>query len=357
MKKLRLVNFKCFIDNEISFRKCTILAGNNAAGKSSVIQALLLYDSSVNNTGMEYLKLKDALHIGVGGPKRLVSQHANKSDGMDFGVAVDGAMLYANIDRENPGLMHTSARAELKITPLTYVSAERLGPRTDYTAEGADDIDVHGNNFAYVMECADLAGLQIPDSLVVDKKLLKFSYQVECWLNLIMDSQLQISNFVNIDSARAEIKYKNEFTDQPVVPTLTGFGISYCMPIIVAGLWCAAKGNRMLIIENPEAHLHPYAQSMIGKFLAMVAEAGVQVIIETHSEHVVDGARIQMYCMQAQEDFLANFLSKNGDKIDIKELYIEEDGELSDWPKGFFDQKQIDLRQLFTMRMENGSNQ
>src|SRR6202012_5567513 len=74
-----------------------------------------------------------------------------------------------------------------------------------------------------------------------------------------------------------------------VRPPNTGFGLSFVAGIIVAGL--AAPGNTVLMVENPEAHLHPKAQSLIGEFLARVAAGGTQVFVETHSEHVLNGMR------------------------------------------------------------------
>ncbi len=71
------------------------------------------------------------------------------------------------------------------------------------------------------------------------------------------------------------------------LPTATGFGITYVLPIIVQALVASTLENSVLIVENPEAHLHPLSQSSLGKFLALVAWSGVQVLVETHSEHII----------------------------------------------------------------------
>ena len=63
-------------------------------------------------------------------------------------------------------------------------------------------------------------------------------------------------------------------------PIHTGFGLTQVLPIVVAAL--SAKNNGLLLIENPEVHMHPAGQAMMGDFLAQVASAGVQVVIETH---------------------------------------------------------------------------
>ena len=61
------------------------------------------------------------------------------------------------------------------------------------------------------------------------------------------------------------------------------FGHSYVLPIILAVL--TAPKNSIIFIENPESHLHPSAQRRVGEFLAHAAEAGIQIIIESHSDH------------------------------------------------------------------------
>lgn len=73
-------------------------------------------------------------------------------------------------------------------------------------------------------------------------------------------------------------------------PVNVGFGVTYTLPIIVAIL--SAKVDDLIIIENPESHLHPKAQSILGKLFAIAANAGVQIIIESHSDHILNSLRV-----------------------------------------------------------------
>ena len=73
-------------------------------------------------------------------------------------------------------------------------------------------------------------------------------------------------------------------------PANVGFGFGYVFPILVA-LLAVPKGT-IVIVDSPEAHLHPAAQSQMGRLLAFFAAAGVQVIVETHSDHLLNGARL-----------------------------------------------------------------
>ncbi len=106
--------------------------------------------------------------------------------------------------------------------------------------------------------------------------------------------------------------------------------------------------DTVLIIENPEAHLHPYSQSMVGRFLARIASLGVQVIVETHSEHFVNGCRIELAKMNETSQGQIIFFDRNkadqGSNHTI--ITIDETGELSSWPQGFFDQNEQDLLEI-----------
>ena len=129
--------------------------------------------------------------------------------------------------------------------------------------------------------------------------------------------------------------------------TNVGFGITYALPILVSGLTVPEGG--MLIVENPEAHLHAKAQSNMGYFLARMAAAGVRVIIETHSEHIVNGIRrmiVEGKTVMSHEDMTIYFFqNKNGEK-NIMEFGMDEWGNLDEFPVDFFDQVRQDMFEL-----------
>ena len=115
---------------------------------------------------------------------------------------------------------------------------------------------------------------------------LSLRYQTELWMRkIIPDVAFDLEKITQADQARLGIKNKN--TNFYLRPTNIGFGISYALPIIIGAL--IAPKNSLLLVENPEAHLHPAGQSEIGKFLAEVASTGRQVIVETHSDHLLNG--------------------------------------------------------------------
>lgn len=115
-----------------------------------------------------------------------------------------------------------------------------------------------------------------------------------------------------------------------------GFGYSYVLPVIVAALM-ATEGS-LLIVENPEAHLHPAAQSRLMKFLIETAKnKNLQLIIESHSDHVVNGMRIAMKKLLSPKDgHIVYFSDEEDDQIQV--ITSDVNGTLSDYPDDFMDE-------------------
>jgi predicted ATPase len=132
-------------------------------------------------------------------------------------------------------------------------------------------------------------------------------------------------------------------------PTNIGYGLSYAFPALLAGL--LAKRGQILIIDSPEAHLHPQGQSRMGGFLAQIAAAGPQVILETHSDHVLNGIRVAVRdkAINADQVSIQFFNPRDGERKGIPQVVavsVDEKGNLSHWPEGFFDQSEKDLASL-----------
>lgn len=352
IKSIEIHNFKCFDQLSLSLSKLTILAGGNAMGKSTVIQALLLADATAREKG-DCVDASEALGVAVGGPKALISQNRMETSEGDFLFHVqwdETAVTFAyKIDKLVSLKLSYRQSESAPDAQMFYLNAERMGPRISYPAGADDEILSNGANAAFLIDRADMQQRKVPACLALTGENSKFSIQIENWMNAIL-GDINFSVSTDYVKAMTDIRYGNEIAEAPVLPTMTGFGISYILSIVTAGLWCASLKNAILLIENPEAHLHPAAQSRMGKFLECLADAGVQLIVETHSEHIIDGARIQAALMKKTDDIGILFFAKEKDRIQVNKIDVDENGELSEWPKGFFDQKGQDLRDLFEIR-------
>lgn len=129
----------------------------------------------------------------------------------------------------------------------------------------------------------------------------------------------------------------------------TGFGYTYALPIVLDGLM-APRGS-MLVVENPEAHLHPKAQSNIGFFLGKMAAAGVKIVVETHSEHVVNGIRRAALSRLglSTDDITIYFCDESRPDENPEEITVDSKGNLSDFPVDFFDQVRQDMLEIIRL--------
>ena len=351
--RVQIKNFKCFENQEINCNNLTILSGANASGKSSIIQSILLYYGSEDylDKGMP-IDCKSILGVEIGSVKNFVFQRAESSPQEAFSISIDGNEHIYSYNQDNQMDLKVHGGEKSCVKNVWYLNAERLGPRITNSAGGLMKMQSNGSNAIYMMDTADNLKLSVPEGLKIDSVNRKFSRIVEMWMSTILED-IQLFPSTDIDRAKAEMRIKNSITDYPVVPTMTGFGISYVLPIVVAGLFMAGNGGGVLLVENPEAHLHPSAQSNIGKFLAYLSQYDVQVIVETHSEHVIDGARIELLKIKKTNTLSVLFMAMEKEKANVSLLCLDESGEIEEWPKGFFDQKRLDLMELFAIRRSN----
>jgi predicted ATPase len=158
--------------------------------------------------------------------------------------------------------------------------------------------------------------------------------QTEAWLGKILNPlklEIPLSKTNILDLFFSDAK-----------PTNVGFGYSSVLPIIVSGL--IAQPGEKLIIENPEIHLHPKAQSALIEFLVKVANTGVQVFVESHSDHVLNALRIAVLKEKLNSnDVSVLYFQENTSPTRID---IEADGRIENWPTDFFDQMDNDLNTL-----------
>lgn len=135
------------------------------------------------------------------------------------------------------------------------------------------------------------------------------------------------------NSARYELLIENG--DQASNLKDVGVGVSQVIPVIVAALF--AQPGHIVIVEEPESHLHPLAQSKLAELLAQVSkERNVQFIVETHSEHLF--RRMQTLIAKQQikpKETAMYFVEREGRNAKLRELVPNEFGAI-DWPDKFF---------------------
>ena len=371
--EIRLENFKRFRALTLNTANLTVLTGANGAGKTSVLHSLLLVRQMARQPNRSHVELNGVDTLELGGPEDVIHREA----GDDLAVV---EILDAEGTRRRWSFRATSTPDQRTLNAIvvdrpddysgalagpapqfTYLCAERLGPRDVLSASAADvaelDVGSRGEFVAQVLASFDRSRISAGRlaSSTTETQITSLLHQTERWMGkIVRPAQIDAEWFPNTSVTRLRFKTPGLRTEWTRAPN-AGFGISYALPIIVAALRAAAGG--LLLVENPEAHLHPAGQSKIGGFLAQVAADGVQVFLETHSDHVLNGIRVAVADGSAtllpEQAAIHFFRAEDNGDPDLQSMELQRTGQLTAWPAGFFDQGQVDLAALASRRRRN----
>ena len=368
--EIRLRNFKCFRDLSLKTSSLTVLTGANGSGKTSILHSLLLIRQIVRQPERRYVELNGVGALELGGAEDIINRNASEDlaevELLDakskwrrwaFGTTSSNSTNTLNatvVERPNDCLEKLAGPAP----QFSYLCAERFGPRDVLGASAIDinELDV-GSRGEFVAQVLAAFGRSRVRSGRIAKSSTKsvsadLLHQTESWMTkIVCPTYIEAEWFPNTSVTRLRFKAPGQIAEPTRAPN-AGFGISYALPIIVAALRAEVGG--ILLVENPEAHLHPSGQSSIGGFLAQVAADGVQIIVETHSDHVLNGIRVAVADGSASlstQKVAIHFFQAGGDGAqNHQSMELRQSGQLSVWPAGFFDQARVDLAALATKR-------
>lgn len=369
--EIKIKNFKSLKELDINFRNLTLFTGVNSSGKSSTLQALLLIKQNFHIYGplikkialpMENLKNffqkldinGEYLDLGLG---QDILYDKAENDILELQLKLkDGEVNFKSNIRESR--VEESINCEMNYSNnieglflqnnFTYLSADRIVPQSSYKYSKENVLKGNlGKNGEYTIHylaenknsSIPLKELQYPEAN--SNQLLE---NVECWLSKISKG-IKVIPDVNINFQQSTLQYS--YGGSKRLPQNMGFGITYVLPIIVAIL--KAKKGDIIIIENPESHLHPSGQVEIARLCAKASEAGVQIIVETHSDHFLNGVRVAIKeRILNNNNALVYYFSRNEEeeKTEVQKIEIDENGKIDEWPKGFFDEWDIQLEKL-----------
>ena len=390
---IQLKNFKCFRDSgSIDFSRITLLTGANGTGKSTVMQSLLLLAQSVKEkVDSEGLRFNGD-YVWLGNYQDIVNAHSTKK-GIDICIhsesnnvkhvfdssydanpldevarftklteddhnyiqevtesgfyTSDGQQLYDNQGKalKVKGDFNNDFSNDFNVEPIKdlatfsevkniyYLKADRHGPReTEKIQSRGSNTDV-GTRGEFVFNVLHAQGINFQESV---KQALSF---IMGGANMDL-KQDDMGFHLYMDSVNGKEAYKQ---------VNVGFAYSYVLPIIVAALLSKPKGK--IFIENPEAHLHPRAQSQLMSFLYKQAKIkDIQIIIETHSDHILHSCLVGLAEKKLSIKDLSIYYFSREEK-DVKntkatKILCTENGRIKNAPAGFFDQMDLDLDKL-----------
>jgi len=362
IKNIQIKNFKSLKSIDIVLNNLTLVTGVNSSGKSSFIQSILLFKQNQEKfysiRGSKITNINDKRYVRLG----------NKNDILFEAVFDENIKITISNDKINHKLEFNSNNLEIEdVQILTedneelfnifyedfqYISTDRISPEIFYPMSDEDvDKNLVGTTGEYTAHyLANSRHKEIMEELKhPNSKTSQLLENVSLWLSEI-SSNIEVKAKLYDELQQVNLTYKYTYGDNTTrdyTPLNVGFGITYVLPIIVSIL--KAKKGDLLIIENPESHLHPAGQSKIAELCAIASANGVQIIVETHSDHFLNGVMIatKNKILKPNESKIYFFI-KNKDELDTKinELNINSEGKIDKWPKGFFDQYENDMMEL-----------
>ncbi len=362
IENIAIKNFKLLKDVSMKTKSLNLLMGLNGMGKSSFLQCLLLLKQS-NNLYKRELEL-DGNFINIGKGKDAFYQFA-EDENIFFDIQLsDNKRFFWNFHYE-PEYRELEAKTGYKnedfkvfrnaLNNFQYIEADRLGPQEIYdTNQGLISENQIGEKGEYTAHFLNVYGnsIKIPTKLKHDKtEDLTLINQVNGWLGEISPGiKLNTVEVAHVDKILLNYKFELKKGNTTIFkPINVGFGISYVLPIVVSLL--LPLKNKIIILENPESHIHPRGQAELGKLMALSAASGAQLFIETHSDHLINGVRVAVKEGNInKKDVSISYFDKITTEKEqysrITDIRIDNQGELSDYPKDFMDEWSYQLLKL-----------
>ncbi len=168
----------------------------------------------------------------------------------------------------------------------------------------------------------------------------------------------RISKQHNEYEVKLRTKGSKDWVDLPDV----GFGISQVLPVLVQCFY--APQDSIIIMEQPEIHLHPSAQSALADVMIDVIKSrengkdrNIQLIVETHSEHFL--RRLQRRIAEdvvPKEKVSAYFADIGKTPAVLEPLQIDISGNILNWPENFFGDEMTDITEQAKAAMKKRIN-
>lgn len=363
----KIENYKSISGIEFCLRPLTLLTGTNSVGKSSFLQCILLarLAALASQEQNDSIPLNGPYGLSLGEFDDILPHEKDGQRSTSIVLEFNGEAANSRLTLTTDVDSARYANAAYSPGPLPdflprglgtfcYLAAERAGPRDTAELQSSPkdrmEIGFRGQYVANVLQVCerDVVPESIEHPSVAGQR---FSKQAEAWLSSFVPGvEIRVEAALDLDVVALRFK-RGGIVSEWERPSNTGFGVSYCLPIVVAAM--AAKPRSLLLVDSPEAHLHPSGQSAMGSFLGRLAASGVQVILETHSDHVINGIRLAAVDEGhplSGENVIINHLRNEEGRTIKEEVTIDPRGNLSRRPDEFFDQSEKDLAAIVKRR-------
>lgn len=393
LKSISFSSYKKFKDeNKVEIKPVTILVGKNSSGKSSICKLFPMLANSITPYNIFPPLLFENNGVSLGTSFSDISHNGN-SVGLSFGLQFsDGIDIKVNLVSEDLNQSIMIERYQLNKNNEEYVlTYDRKSKK--YTSNfQREPFEIHDFSGLYHEELFKKAGISdndididvdyigpfriLPQRVYYSKGfdvtgrvgVLGENAYHELYTDYILEEQVSdwyVENFgvaLSVDWVEGlkgafQIHMINEFNDNAVNIVDEGQGMSQVLPIVVR---CNMEEKKsIVVVEQPELHLHPKAHAALGKLFATTSKQnGQSYIVETHSENLLLGIRDAVVDADVdfnKDDVVIYFVDEDEEdgSAYLREITIDEDGMLSDWPSGVFNESYELLSEIKRKAIEN----
>ena len=323
-----------------------ILVGTNSSGKSTILQAILLVSQNLTEpcgiTGkLVSLGEFEEARCWNSKEKSIIVKIDTEDDQAVWKIYNEDELLQMDISSFKDA--KSQINFNYKSGNLSYLSCNRIGAQDIYEKIHLYEPKV-GINGEYAIDFL----LKHKDStldieICKFKDMLTLGNQVNGWLNYIVGANIRTEDIIRTDFVKATFKVQSQ---KETRPKNVGSGVSYLISILV--LCLSSKKENIMIIENPEIHLHPLAQSRVCEFLYYIASHGRQIFVETHSDHLFNSVRAGIATEEMEsEKVQINFISLDSECCSQNTMVeIGKRGKICNPQQDLFDQFDNDLNKM-----------
>jgi predicted ATPase len=288
IERLSLRNFKSIKDEVFDFERLTLFSGLNGMGKSTALQSMLILRQSHDKHLLPDIGISlTGEYVCIGNGNDLLFNDAEE-EVIDIEVIWSSSSLDLHFDYSEKSDMQPISKSDENIkgapfkeslfTPsFQYLSAERISPRStydvsEYAVNQRRSLGVKGEYTAHFLaehgnDAIEIKAFKHPDAVtdyLIDN--------LNAWMSEITPGTKVIAKLIpEINKASLHYRFSsgNAITAS-FRPENTGFGLTYVLPVVTAVL--SARPGDLLLIENPESHLHPAGQALIAKLILITYE-------------------------------------------------------------------------------------
>ncbi|WP_462157909.1 AAA family ATPase [Acinetobacter baumannii] len=374
IKSISISNFKSLKNCNLDFSDLNIISGISGSGKSSLAQAVFLIKSIQNYSDFSTISLNNE-YQNLGNNNDVLYESAEKEE-INININFESFNFESKLVIEDPNLDYSKFYSNIdkdfekfknNLSKLRILKADRSGPvlvqeKNDFYVKRGRNIGLKGEYlYSFLEEYGGHKVENVDNRIHLNAKSDNLIELANCWLSEISpDIMIETQALDGTDFVSLRYGFKHKFGRSNLYrSTNVGFGISYVLPVII--LLLVSQPGDVIFLDTPEAHLHPKGQVKLGELLAKTAADGVQLIVETHSDHIINGIRKSVVLNYIEpKNIKFYYFSVSQDRSDlvystlIEEPKIDKEGKFDKWPDGFFDEWGKTLDHLLLHRTKDG---